>query len=68
MAKRKFWGGDVKERLESRGMVVRSASQVVLAEEATGAYKDVDRVVEVSDQLGIASKVARLVPLAVVKG
>jgi tRNA-splicing ligase RtcB len=67
-AKRKFWGGDVKKRLESRGMVVRSASQVVLAEEASGAYKDVDRVVEVSNRLGIASKVARLVPLAVVKG
>jgi tRNA-splicing ligase RtcB len=67
-AKRKFWGGDVKKKLENRGMVVRSASQVVLAEEASGAYKDVDRVATVSDQLGIASKVARLVPLAVVKG
>jgi tRNA-splicing ligase RtcB len=67
-AKRKFWGGDVKKSLEDRGMVVRAASQVVLAEEASGAYKDVDRVVNVSDQLGIASKVARLTPLAVVKG
>jgi tRNA-splicing ligase RtcB len=67
-AKRRFWGGDVKKSLESRGMVVRAASQVVLAEEASGAYKDVDKVAEVSDQLGIASKVARLVPLAVIKG
>ncbi len=67
-AKKKFWGGDVKKRLEGRGMVVRSASQVVLAEEAAGAYKDVDKVAEVSDLLGIASRVARLIPLAVVKG
>jgi tRNA-splicing ligase RtcB len=67
-AKRQFWGGDIKEKLEKRGMVVRSASQVVLAEEAAGAYKDVDRVAEVSHNLGIASKVVRLVPLAVVKG
>jgi tRNA-splicing ligase RtcB len=67
-AKRKFWGGDVKEKLEDRGIIVRSASQVVLAEEASGAYKDVDRVTAVSDRLGIASRVARLTPLAVIKG
>ncbi len=67
-AKRKFWGGDVREKLKRQGIVVRSASQEMLAEEAPGAYKDVDRVAEVSHQLAIASKVARLVPLAVVKG
>ncbi len=67
-AKRKFWGGDVKDQLEKRGMVIRSASQVVLAEEAAGAYKDVDKVAEVSDKLGIANKVVRLIPLAVIKG
>ena len=67
-AKRQFWGGDVKEKLEERGMVIRSASQVVLAEEAGGAYKDVNRVAEVSDKIGIATRVARLAPLAVVKG
>jgi tRNA-splicing ligase RtcB len=67
-AKRKYWGGDIKTALEKRGIVVRAASQVVLAEEADSAYKDVDVVAEVSDQVGIATKVARLVPLAVVKG
>jgi len=67
-AKRRFWGGDVKKALEQRGIIVRAASQVVLAEEADLAYKSVDRVVEVSDKLGIATKVARLVPLSVVKG
>jgi tRNA-splicing ligase RtcB len=67
-AKKRFWGGDIKQKLEKRGMVIRSASQVVLAEEAAGAYKDVDKVAEVSNNLGIASRVVRLVPLAVVKG
>jgi tRNA-splicing ligase RtcB len=40
----------------------------VLAEEADLAYKDVDVVVDVSDKIGIATKVARLVPLSVIKG
>ena len=67
-AKRRFWGGDVKKALEDRGMVIRAASAVVLAEEADPAYKNVDKVAEVSDIIGIATKIARLVPLAVVKG
>jgi tRNA-splicing ligase RtcB len=67
-AKRKYWGGDIKTALEKRGIVVRAASAVVLAEEADAAYKNVDVVADVSDQVGIATKVARLVPLAVIKG
>jgi tRNA-splicing ligase RtcB len=67
-AKRRFWGGDIKQELESRGIVVRAASSLVLAEEADPAYKNVDNVVEVSDRAGIATKVVRLVPLGVVKG
>jgi len=67
-AKRQFWGGDIKSSLEKRGIVVRAASASVLAEEADQAYKNVDIVADVSDKVGIATKVARLVPLAVVKG
>ena len=67
-AKRKFWGGDVKAALEKRGIVVQAASASVLAEEADPAYKNVDVVAAVSDQIGIATKVARLVPIAVIKG
>jgi tRNA-splicing ligase RtcB len=67
-AKRRFWGGDVKTSLEKRGITVRAASASVLAEEADPAYKNVDIVAEVSHQIGIATKVARLTPLAVVKG
>jgi len=67
-AKRQFWGGEIKKSLESRGIVIRAASQVVLAEEADPAYKNVDKVAEVSDKIGIATRVVRVVPLAVVKG
>mgnify|MGYP000261680506 CR=1 FL=1 len=67
-AKRNFWGGDIKKALEQRGIYVKAASAVVLAEEADPAYKNVDVVVDVSDKVGIATKVARFVPIAVVKG
>jgi len=67
-AKKRFWGDRVRKDLENRGIVVRSDSAVVLAEEADPAYKDVDRVAEVSNNVGIATYVARLLPLAVVKG
>ena len=59
-AKRQFWGNDIKTSLEKRGIVVRAASASVLAEEADPAYKNVDMVAEVSDKVGIATKVARL--------
>jgi tRNA-splicing ligase RtcB len=67
-AKKKFWGGNVKKHLEHKGTFVRAASMAVISEEAPGAYKDVDRVVEVSHQVGIATKVAKLCPLGVTKG
>jgi tRNA-splicing ligase RtcB len=67
-AKKRFWGGEIKKALEQRGIVVRAASAVVLAEEADLAYKNVDRVAEVSDKVGIATRVVRLLPMAVVKG
>jgi tRNA-splicing ligase RtcB len=67
-AKRNFYGGDIKRALEKRGIYVRAASPVVLAEEADPAYKNVDIVADVSHRVGIATKVARLVPIAVVKG
>lgn len=67
-AKRRFHGKDVRRELEDRGIVVRSASLSALSEEADPAYKDVNRVAEVSNNVGIATSVARLLPLAVVKG
>jgi tRNA-splicing ligase RtcB len=67
-AKRKYWGEEIKTGLEKRGITVRAASPMVLSEEADHAYKNVDVVADVSDQVGIANRVARLVPLAVIKG
>src|SRR3989454_112298 len=67
-AKRKWRGADLKKTLESRGIVIRAASMEVVAEEAPEAYKDVDRVAEVSDQLGIGKKVVRMTPIGVAKG
>ena len=61
-------GSEVRKALEDRGIIVRCASAGELAEEAPHAYKDVDRVVEVVHQAGLARKVARLVPLGVIKG
>jgi tRNA-splicing ligase RtcB (3'-phosphate/5'-hydroxy nucleic acid ligase) len=61
--------GDVLQReLESRGIRIRAGSLSGLAEEAPSAYKDVDAVVETVVAAGLALKVARLRPLAVVKG
>ncbi|MEN3052382.1 MAG: RtcB family protein [Candidatus Methanosuratincola petrocarbonis] len=65
---KKYWGSNVKRDLEERGIRLRAANIRVIAEEAPGAYKDVDRVATVSDALGIATLVARMVPLGVTKG
>jgi tRNA-splicing ligase RtcB len=57
----------IKE-LGKKGIYVRGESMKVLAEEAPDAYKDVDEVVEVTHASGISKKVARLVPMGVMKG
>ena len=67
-AKRSVHGAGLRQELEARGIQVRAGSLSGLAEEAPGAYKDVDRVVEVVHGAGIARRVARLTPLAVIKG
>ncbi len=67
-AKKQIWGEDLRKELEGEGIRIRAGSMAGLAEEAPVAYKDVDAVVETVAGAGIARKVARLVPLAVVKG
>jgi tRNA-splicing ligase RtcB len=67
-ARKEIDGAKLRRQLEARGIVVRSASNRGLAEEAPFAYKDVDRVVEVVERAGLAGRVARLVPIGVVKG
>jgi tRNA-splicing ligase RtcB len=67
-ARHQVAGSDLRRSLEAQGIVVRCPSPKGLAEEAPSAYKDVERVVEVVERAGIARRVARLVPLGVVKG
>jgi tRNA-splicing ligase RtcB len=67
-AKKTIKGGELRRELEARGIVVRAGSMPGLAEEAPAAYKDVARVVEVVHRAGIGRKLARLEPLAVIKG
>ena len=59
---------EVKDALEKYGVYIEAGSEKGLIEEAPQAYKDVNEVVRVSDELGIGRKVARLRPLAVIKG
>jgi tRNA-splicing ligase RtcB (3'-phosphate/5'-hydroxy nucleic acid ligase) len=67
-ARKRIGGNELRRELEARGIVVRCPSPKGLAEEAPFAYKDVDRVVRVVEEAGLARRVARLVPIGVVKG
>jgi tRNA-splicing ligase RtcB (3'-phosphate/5'-hydroxy nucleic acid ligase) len=67
-AKKEVEGSTLRRELENKGIKVRAGSLPGLAEEAPSAYKDVDMVVETVSDAGIAKKVARLRPVAVIKG
>ena len=67
-ATKQYWGKEIKENLGKRGILVKAASMKVIAEEAPGAYKDIDQVVQVSHDLNIVEKIVRLTPVGVVKG
>ena len=67
-AVRTFRYEEVTRRLADRGIIVRSTSREGVTEEAPGAYKDVEEVVKVAEGAGLTRRVARLVPLGVVKG
>lgn len=58
----------VVEQLERQGIVLKSMTRYDVVEEAPEVYKDVDTIAQISHDLGIATKVARLVPIGVMKG
>jgi tRNA-splicing ligase RtcB len=65
----KHWQGrKVIDELSERGILIRSRSFRGVAEEAPGAYKDVNAVAEAAEHVNLARRVARLVPLICVKG
>lgn len=67
-ARKQVSGRALRQELLAHGVEVRATSARVLAEEAPQSYKDVDVVVESVERAGLARRVARLVPLGVVKG
>ena len=67
-ATRRWRGRALVDELAERGIVIKSPSLRGVAEEAPLAYKDVSEVVDTAHRAGLAAKVARLVPIACIKG
>lgn len=67
-ALRRFKGKEIQRELEDKGESVKSTSPISLAEEAPKAYKDVEDVIDSVHGLGISLKVAKLLPIGVIKG
>jgi pyruvate,water dikinase len=65
---REVRGEEVARRMANQGILTKAASWKVLAEEASEAYKNIDEVAKVTQEAGISRIVARLVPIAVMKG
>jgi tRNA-splicing ligase RtcB len=67
-AKKETTSEQLLKEMKEKGILVRGQSRSGLTEEKPDAYKDVNQVVEVVHGAGIARKVAKLVPIAVMKG
>jgi tRNA-splicing ligase RtcB len=67
-AKKQWRGQQLQQEMEARGIYVRSASWSGLAEEAGGAYKNIDEVIEATECAGISKRVVRFTPLGNIKG
>jgi tRNA-splicing ligase RtcB len=67
-AKKIVHGTELRQQLRGRGILICAGSMSGLAEEAPMAYKDVSRVVDVVHSVGLSKKIARLEPMAVIKG
>lgn len=67
-ARRELEYNALRRELNAKGIVIRAGSAKGLIEEAPAAYKDIDEVIEIVRRVGIATPVAKLVPLAVIKG
>jgi tRNA-splicing ligase RtcB (3'-phosphate/5'-hydroxy nucleic acid ligase) len=67
-AKRNFNANEIKNQLEKKNIVIKAASLNGITEEAPNVYKDVDLVVKSIVDAGIAKKIAKMIPLGVIKG
>ena len=67
-ARKNYTESQVKKYLSDKGIEVKALTRDGIVEETPQAYKDVDSIVNVSHELGIATRVAKLVPIGVIKG
>ncbi|PIN90200.1 RNA-splicing ligase RtcB [Candidatus Pacearchaeota archaeon CG10_big_fil_rev_8_21_14_0_10_32_14] len=67
-AKRRLHSVDIRDELTKKGISLKSGSEKGIVEEAPEVYKDIEEVVNVVHDLGLSTKVARLKPMAVIKG
>ncbi|MCD4739830.1 RtcB family protein [archaeon] len=67
-AKKKWCGESILQQLSKKGIIIKGHSRAGLAEEAPGAYKDVDEVINIMHLTGIAEKVVKVKPLVCIKG
>ncbi|MBI2671818.1 RtcB family protein [Candidatus Woesearchaeota archaeon] len=67
-AKRTWRGDKLQKDMENKGIYVKTKSFSGLAEEAGGAYKDVDEVCRTAEEAGISKRVLKLIPIGNVKG
>jgi tRNA-splicing ligase RtcB len=67
-AKKASRGRSIQRELEDRGILVKWTGRSTLAEEIPDAYKDISQVVDIVHGVGLSRIVARLRPMAVIKG
>lgn len=67
-ARKKWQGEKLCKDMQPRGIYSRSTSARGMADEAVGAYKNVDEVVEATELEGLSKRVARLTPIGNIKG
>ena len=67
-ARKRWQGKKLQKDLSQKGIYVRSVSNAGLAEEASGAYKNIDQIVAAAEQAGISKRVVRLTPIGNIKG
>jgi tRNA-splicing ligase RtcB len=65
---KKFNNHEIVENLKNKGIYILAKNKRTIAEEVPEAYKDIDEVVKVVSQCGLAEKVAKFKPIAVIKG
>ena len=67
-ARKEFSGEHVRQNMLAKGIYIKAQSMIGLAEEAGGAYKNIDHVTEIMDRAGISRRVCALRPIGNVKG